>query len=79
MVARGKLSSTLCKTQFKLPGEEVNAPKDTTSPNLWDKRLPHLSERGMQALKLVVPFSKGTKLDPCNYCIFRKHHTISFG
>ena len=39
-----------------------------------------MSEKELQILakKALIPFSKGTSLDPCDYCLFGKHHRVSF-
>ena len=39
-----------------------------------------MSEKGLQILakKSLIPFAKGTKLNPCDYCLFGKHHRVSF-
>ena len=39
-----------------------------------------MSEKGLQILakKNSIPFSKGTLLYPCDYCLLGKQHRVSF-
>jgi len=46
MVARGAVYSTLYKTQVKLINGGLNAVENVALPDLWHKRLAHLSEKG---------------------------------
>mgnify|MGYP003740606461 FL=1 len=80
IVARGELCSTLFKTRVKVCSEGLNAVEDDSSPNLWHKRLAHMSEKGLKILakKSLIPFAEGTVLNPCDYCLFGKHHRVSF-
>ena len=50
MVARDKLCCSLYKAQVKVCAGQLNAIDDDTSPNLWYKRLAHMSEKGLQLL-----------------------------
>lgn len=60
--------------------EAVNAAESDSSLDLWHKRLAHISEKGLQTLarKSLIPFTKGTSLNSCDYCLFGKHHRVSF-
>ena len=80
VASRGKVRSTLYRTVVKICGDELNATKDGSSPNLWHKRLGHMSEKGLHILakKALIPFTKGNNLNPCDYCLFGKHHRVSF-
>ena len=80
VAARGKVRSTLYRTVVKICGDELNATKDGSSQNLWNKRLGHMSEKGLHILakKALIPFTKGDSLNPCDYCLFGKHHRVSF-
>uniref|UniRef100_A0A3Q7IYG7 Uncharacterized protein n=1 Tax=Solanum lycopersicum TaxID=4081 RepID=A0A3Q7IYG7_SOLLC len=49
-VARGKLCCTLYKTHLKVSSSELNAIEEKTSPNLWHRRLGHVSEKGIKLL-----------------------------
>ena len=42
-----------------------------SSPSLWHMRFVHISEKGLQILvkKKCIPFSKGSLLNPCDYCL----------
>uniref|UniRef100_A0A3Q7FXG3 Uncharacterized protein n=1 Tax=Solanum lycopersicum TaxID=4081 RepID=A0A3Q7FXG3_SOLLC len=50
IVARGKLCCTLYKTHLKVCSGELNAIEEKTSPNLWHRRLGHVSEKGIKLL-----------------------------
>ncbi|MBN8138667.1 GAG-pre-integrase domain-containing protein, partial [Vibrio vulnificus] len=43
-------------------------------------RLAHISEKGLQLLakQSLIPQAKGDSLNPCDYCVFGKHHRVSF-
>uniref|UniRef100_A0A2N9HS85 Integrase catalytic domain-containing protein n=1 Tax=Fagus sylvatica TaxID=28930 RepID=A0A2N9HS85_FAGSY len=58
--ARGKICCTLYKTQVKLCRDVVNATQDDSTPDLWHRRLAHMSEKGLQILakKSLIPFAK---------------------
>uniref|UniRef100_A0A2N9GFS8 Integrase catalytic domain-containing protein n=1 Tax=Fagus sylvatica TaxID=28930 RepID=A0A2N9GFS8_FAGSY len=58
--ARGKICCTLYKTQVKLCRDMVNAAQDDSMPDLWHRRLAHMSEKGLQILakKSLIPFAK---------------------
>uniref|UniRef100_A0A2N9EW40 Integrase catalytic domain-containing protein n=1 Tax=Fagus sylvatica TaxID=28930 RepID=A0A2N9EW40_FAGSY len=78
--ARGKICCTLYKTQVKLCRDVVNAAQDDSMPDLWHRRLAHMSEKGLQILakKSLIPFAKGMPLNSCDYCLFGKQHRVSF-
>ena len=78
--ARGKICCTLYKIQVKLCRDMVNAAQDDSTPDLWDKRLAHMSEKGLQILakKSLIPFAKGIPLNSCDYYLFGKQHRVSF-
>ncbi|KAL4582349.1 hypothetical protein LXL04_006896 [Taraxacum kok-saghyz] len=80
VVARGQLYGTLYKTHAKLLQPSLNAVKEETSPNLWHKRLGHMSVKGLTTLekKKYISIAKDVALDPCEYCIFGKQHRVSF-
>ena len=80
VAARGKVRSTLYRTVVKICGDELNETEDGSSPNLLHKRLGHMSEKGLHILakKALIPFTKGNSLNPCDYCLFGKHHRVSF-
>ncbi|KAA8550233.1 hypothetical protein F0562_001917 [Nyssa sinensis] len=60
VVARGKACCTLYKTNLKVCRDGLNSIEDGTSPNLWHKRLGHMSEKGLQILakRFLIPFAK---------------------
>ena len=78
--ARGKICYTLYKTQVKLCKDVVSAAQEDSSPNLWHRRLAHMSEKRLQILakKSLIPFAKGTSLNPCDFCLFGTQHRVSF-
>ena len=80
MLAGGKICCTLYKTQAKVCKDVVSATQEDFAPNLWHKRLAHMSEKGLQILakKFFIPFAKGMSLKPCDYCLFGKQHRVSF-
>jgi hypothetical protein len=45
--ARGKICCTLYKTQVQLCRDVVNAAQDDSTPDLWHRRLAHMSEKGL--------------------------------
>ena len=79
VVARGEVCCMLYKTLGKICKNGLNIVVDS-SPNLWHRRLGHMSEKGLQILakKNNIPFAKGTILDPCDYCLLGKQHRVSF-
>ena len=78
--AKRKICCTLYKTQVKLCKDVVSATQEDSSPNLWHRRLAHMSEKGLQILakKSLIPFAKGTSLNPYDFCLFGKQHRVSF-
>jgi hypothetical protein len=80
MVARGVVYLTLYKTQVKLIKDSLNMVENDAFPNLWHKRLAHLSEKGLQILsrKSLILSDKGNKLNPCDYFLFGEKHRVSF-
>lgn len=79
-VARGKLCCTLYKTHLKVCSGELNAIEEKTSPNLWHRRLGHVSEKGIKLLagKSLIPADVTISLDPCDHCLAGKQHRVSF-
>jgi transposase InsO family protein len=80
VVAKGKSCCSLYKTHMKVHRDELFAVEDSSSPNLWHKRLGHMSEKGLQILakKSLIPVDKGKALTPCEHCLFGKQHRVSF-
>ena len=77
---RGKICCTLYKTQVKLCKDVISVAQEDSSPNLWHRRLAHMSEKRLQILakKSLIPFAKGMSLNPCDFCLFGKQHRVSF-
>ena len=77
---RGKICCTLYKTQVKLCKDVISVAQEDSSPNLWHRRLAHMSEKGLQILakKSLIPFAKGMSLNPCDFYLFGKQHRVSF-
>ena len=80
IVARGHICGTLYKTHVKVCTDSLNIVEREASQNLWHQRLGHMSEKGLSTLvkKELITFVKGTAPDPCNHCLFRKQHRVSF-
>ena len=79
LIARANLCSTLYRSYAKVCKNELNSVEDS-SPELWHKRLGHMSEKGLQVLakKSLIPFAKGTHKNSCEFCVFGKQHRVSF-
>ena len=79
-MARGTLYSPLYKTQVKVCKGQLNLVDDDTSPDLWHKRLTHMSEKGLQLLakQSLIPMVKDKSSNCCDYCLFGKQHRVSF-
>lgn len=79
VVARGQLYGTLYKSHAKLLQPSLNAVEEEISPNLWHRRLGHMSEKGLATLakKESISIAKDVALDPCEYCLFGKQHRVS--
>ena len=80
VVARGRLCSSLYKTQVKVCGGQLNAADDDISPDLWHKRLAHMSMKGLQLLakQSLIPMAKDKSSNPYDYWLFGKQHRVSF-
>ena len=80
VVARGRLCCSLYKTQVKVCGGQLNPVDYGTSPDLWHKQLAHMSEKGLQLLakQSLIHMAKDKSANPCDYCLFRKQHKVSF-
>ena len=80
VVARGILCCSMYKTQAKVCGGQLNAVDDDTSPDLWHKRLAHISEMGLQLLvkQSLIPMAKDKSSNSCDYCLFGKQHKATF-
>ncbi|GKV34500.1 hypothetical protein SLEP1_g42871 [Rubroshorea leprosula] len=80
VVAKGRACCSLYKTHMKMCGGQLNTVEDEASPNLWHKRLAHMSEKGLQLLakQSLVPIAKGGHVNPCDVCRFGKQHRVSF-
>ena len=62
VVARGQLCCLLYKTQVKMCGGKLNVVDDGTSPDLWHKRLAHMSKLdGVATFGQEVPHSYGKR------------------
>ena len=80
VVARGSLCCSLYKTQVKVCGGQLNVVDDDICPDLWHKRLAHMSEKGLQLLAKhsLIPMAKEKSSNPYDYCLFGKQHRVSF-
>ena len=61
-------------------GGQLNAVDDDISPDLWHKRLAHMSEKGLQLLakQSLIPIAKDKSSNPCDYFLFGKQQRVSF-
>ena len=57
-----------------------NAIEDDVSPDLWHIWLTHMNEKGLQLLakQSLIPMARGKSSNSCDYCLFGKHHRVSF-
>lgn len=79
-IARGELCCSLYKTYLTVCFGELNAVEEKDSPNLWHRRLGHMSEKGLKYLagKSLIPFNTTISLNPCDHCLAGKQHRASF-
>ncbi|KAL2232508.1 UNVERIFIED_CONTAM: Retrovirus-related Pol polyprotein from transposon TNT 1-94, partial [Sesamum indicum] len=77
-LARGLKSGTL----YMAGGSSSNIPFAGTvsQANLWHNCLGHMSEKGMNVLKLKgrLPELKSVEVGHCEHCVFRKQKRVSF-
>ena len=79
-VARGELCCSLYKTYLSICSGELNAVEEKNSPNLWHRRLGHMSDKGLKCLagKSLIPVDTTVALNPCDHCLAGKQHRVSF-
>ena len=65
---------------MKVCGGQLNVVDEDTSPDLWHKRLAHMSEKRLQLLakQYLILMAKDKSSNPCDYCLFGKQHRVSF-
>ena len=65
---------------MKVCGGQLNAVEDDASLDLWHKWPTHMSEKGLQLLakQSLIPMAKVKSSNLCDYCLFGKHHKVSF-
>ncbi|WVZ16376.1 hypothetical protein V8G54_009358 [Vigna mungo] len=76
-IARGKKSGTLYKTEGAC---HLIAVAMNENPNLWHRRLGHMSEKGMRIMhsKGKLPSLQSLEFDMCEDCILGKQKRVSF-
>lgn len=76
-IARGRKSGTLYKTAGAC---HLIAVATNENPNLWHKRLGHMSEKGMKVMhsKGKLPSLRSIEIDICEDCILGKQKRVSF-
>ncbi|WVZ03536.1 hypothetical protein V8G54_024342 [Vigna mungo] len=76
-IARGRKSGTLYKTEGAC---HLIAVAMNENPNLWHRRLGHMSEKGMRIMhsKRKLPSLRSIEFDMCEDCILGKHKRVSF-
>jgi hypothetical protein len=80
ILARGKKTSTLYKTDARLVKGDAVVVENENSIELWHKRLGHMSDKGLQILakEQLLPNNKGMSLTPCTHCLVGKQRRVSF-
>ena len=82
VVAKGKVCCTLYKTASQVCRDGLHISEHGVSPNLWHRRLAHMSEKGLEILakKKKVTFldSESAAINPCDDCLVGKHHRSTF-
>ena len=78
IVARGRKINTLYMMHVRICREEVNVATDDVS-ELWNKRLCHMSQKGMQRLADVnlITKVKNVHLEKCTDCLAGKQNRTS--
>lgn len=68
------------QNKLKIARDQLNVAEDDSSPNLWHKRLGHMSEKGLQLLakQSFIPPCQSNSLYPYDYCLFGKQHRVSY-
>ena len=58
----------------------MNLVEKQNSPELWHKRLSHISAKGLETLvkKNALPGVKNANLEKCSHCLEGKQHQVSF-
>ncbi|WVY89208.1 hypothetical protein V8G54_034722 [Vigna mungo] len=76
-IARGRKSGTLYKTKRAC---HLIAVAMNENPNLWHRRLGHMSEKGMRIMhsKGKLPSLRSIEFDMCEDCILGKQKRVSF-
>ncbi|WVZ03358.1 hypothetical protein V8G54_024164 [Vigna mungo] len=76
-IARGRKSGTLYKTEGAC---HLIAVAMNENPNLWHRRLDHMSEKGMRIMhsKGKLPSLQSIEFDMCEDCILGKQKRVSF-
>ena len=77
-MARGKKTGTLYMTSS--PRDTIAFADASTDTSLWNRRLGHISEKGMKILLSKGKLSelKSIDFDMCESCIFGKQKKVSF-
>ncbi|KAG8379486.1 hypothetical protein BUALT_Bualt07G0093500 [Buddleja alternifolia] len=80
ITAKGNKKNSLYLMQAKLSIGEVNAAVNSSSIELWHKKLGHLNQKGMQLLakKKLLPDVSGIELQICVDCLAGKQHRVAF-
>ena len=80
IVARGEKSSSFYWMHAEVSKYYVNAMENYNSMELWNKRLGHMSEKGMSVLskKEVIQGIFGLHRQKCSHCFAGKQHMVYF-
>ena len=67
-------------TQGSILGDSINLVESETLSELWNKRLSHMSERGITYLakKNLLAGMKQAKVKRCVHCLAGKQNRVSF-
>lgn len=81
VLAKGtKLKENLYLLQASILVDSVNVVKKQCSPELWHKRLSHISAKGLDVLvkKNILQGAKSSIFDKCSHCLEGKQTRVSF-
>ena len=81
VIARGKkVKSNLYLMQASVFGDDVNVVEKQNSPELWHRRLSHISAKGLETLvkKNAISGLNNANLEKCSHCFAGKKHRVSF-
>ena len=81
VIARGKkVKSNLYLMQASVSTDDVNLVEKQNSPELWHRRLSHISAKGLETLvkKNAISGLNNASLEKCSHCFAGKQNRVSF-